>query len=239
MIIRQQITMKRRFTDASGKHIDCMHKKILSRLIDPTSKTILEAGVGTGRFSTWLARRGFNVVGMDLSKEMLKKAKQRKKLWVSMSELVVADVLNFPFKDSQFDVCICINVMDHFSNIGRFFKEVRNVIKPKGSLVFNYSNIQSLYLPVALIANLRKNAFFKQKIYSHWSTYKEVTLSLLENGFVSKEIRSCMFASTIPFGEKIVKFVKILNFSFEGSKLGLLGGSVFIKAVINSKQARN
>jgi 2-polyprenyl-3-methyl-5-hydroxy-6-metoxy-1,4-benzoquinol methylase len=41
---------------------------------------VLEAGIGTGRFATWLAKKGFSVVGIDISKEMLKKAKEKKRI---------------------------------------------------------------------------------------------------------------------------------------------------------------
>lgn len=40
-------------------------------------KTILDIGTGEGRIAGMLARLGFNVVGMDISPEMLKKAKER------------------------------------------------------------------------------------------------------------------------------------------------------------------
>ena len=68
---------KSRFCSRLGKHIDRMHKRIVESLLNSSGKTLLDVGVGTGRFATWLAERGFEVVGVDISREMLKKAKKK------------------------------------------------------------------------------------------------------------------------------------------------------------------
>lgn len=70
------------------------------------SRLILDAGVGTGRFAGPLQARGFNVVGVDISRAMLGKAKQR-----DLSNLLLSDVCYVPFADNCFDAAICIHVL--------------------------------------------------------------------------------------------------------------------------------
>jgi ubiquinone/menaquinone biosynthesis C-methylase UbiE len=222
---------KTRFNDNMGRHLDYLHKKILWSFINyPGNDTVLEVGVGTGRFGTWLAKKGFKVVGVDLSKEMLKKAKEKKELLNVDVGLIMADVHFLPFKKGIFDSCICINVMDHFPDIDAFLRQVKNVIKPDGYFIFNFSNILSPYLPIAVIINSTRQALFRGgRIQSRWFTLREINGMISRNGFDIKEIKGCFIASPLPLGDTLVKLIKIVNLSAENSILKFFAGSPFIK----------
>jgi ubiquinone/menaquinone biosynthesis C-methylase UbiE len=223
---------KCRFTDDMGHHLDFIHKKILNELINPTSKRLLEGGVGTGRFATWLSKKGFKVIGIDLSREMLKKVKEKKMLLNVDVGLVLADIRFLPFRNNLFDGCICINVMDHFSDRDAFFNQVQEVVKPQGDFVFNFSNSQSPYLPIAAVVNLREHALFKSNIFTRWLTLKEVSSSLLAANFNIKSVRGCMIASPMPFGTKLTCIFRSINLISEQSLLRFFSGSIFVKAEI-------
>ena len=67
--------------------------------------TILDVGIGTGRFAKPLSECGFDIVGIDLSRKMISKAKQK-----GIRGLILADACNMPFKDGTFDASIIIHV---------------------------------------------------------------------------------------------------------------------------------
>jgi SAM-dependent methyltransferase len=71
------------------------HKKI---------KRILDAACGTGRFSIEFAKKGYNVVGIDLSKEMLRVAKRKSKNLTI--DYKIADMRKFKSKN-KFDCVMC------------------------------------------------------------------------------------------------------------------------------------
>jgi 2-polyprenyl-3-methyl-5-hydroxy-6-metoxy-1,4-benzoquinol methylase len=222
-----------RFSDGIGRHLDYVHKKILGSLADSLSKLVLEAGIGTGRFATWLTEKGFEVVGVDISKEMLRKAKMKKEFLNADVGLVLADVHSLPFRTGSFDICICVNVINHLSDVDGFLKQVKCVTRNKGCFIFNFSNVQSLYLPIAIIVNSRNRAFFKRgKIQSRWFTLREIRDMLSRNGFDIEEIKGCFIASPLPWGNRIVKIVRIINFSTENSRLKFFAGSPFVKATL-------
>lgn len=227
---------KSRFYSELGRHLDCVHRRIVGSFLQSSGRLVLDAGVGTGRFATWLAEKGFEVIGIDLSREMLKRAKRKAQVLHAEIGLILADMSFLPFRTDLFDSCICINVIDHVSGISKFLKEVRYVIKPEGILIFNFSNLQSPYLPIAITINLRKQALFKGgKIHSQWYNLREIDAILSVTSFNIKELRGCMIASPVPFAEKLVKVVRIINFLFETSKLRLFCGSLFIKAQTSIK----
>jgi len=219
---------KSRFFSICGKHLDYMHKRIIRSLLSSSGRIILETGVGTGRFSVWLSEKGFEVVGIDISKEMLKQAKRKIQISNVLLNLVLGDVHFLPFKKGIFGNCICINVVNHIPEINQFLKEVKYVIDPKGSFIVNFPNIQSLYLPVYIIINLIKRALFKE-IYSRWFIPTEIRFLISSAGFIIKEIKGCAIATPLPFGDKLVKVIQRVNFSIENSRLKLISGSLFYK----------
>ena len=98
---------------------------------------------------------------LDSRARALKKAKEKKEILNVDVGLILADVHFLPFKKGVFDSCICINVMDHFPDINGFLRQVKHVVRSEGYFVFNFSNLQSPYLPIALVINSRKRAMFR------------------------------------------------------------------------------
>lgn len=68
---------------------------------------ILDIGCGTGRHAIELARRGYNVTGVDLSEAMIEKAKEKAEDAGLNVDFQVADARSLPF-DEQFDLTIML-----------------------------------------------------------------------------------------------------------------------------------
>jgi ubiquinone/menaquinone biosynthesis C-methylase UbiE len=85
---------------------------VMKRLIQTIARelksytTILDAGVGTGRFAKPLQDSGFEVYGVDIAEKMISRAKER-----DVNHLLLGDVCFLPFKDNSFDATICIHVL--------------------------------------------------------------------------------------------------------------------------------
>ena len=70
------------------------------------SKSLIDVGVGTGRFALPISRNGFNVAGIDISREMLKIARRKK-----LDNLILADGRITPFIDKSFDAAMTIHIL--------------------------------------------------------------------------------------------------------------------------------
>lgn len=88
------------------------------------SGTILDAGVGTGRFAAPLKEKGFDVVGLDVSRAMLSKAKKK-----SLTNLVRGELTTMPFANEAFDSCLMVHVLHLVENPAGLLSEIVRVCK--------------------------------------------------------------------------------------------------------------
>lgn len=71
----------------------------------PSTGVILDLACGTGRHSIRLSIEGYNVVGLDISSNLLRIAKSR----CSGTQLVRGDMRFLPFKPAAFSAAICMD----------------------------------------------------------------------------------------------------------------------------------
>jgi ubiquinone/menaquinone biosynthesis C-methylase UbiE len=89
---------------------------------------ILEVGCGTGHWLRAMAGRASRIAGVDLSREMIVRARSTRSL------LALARAEALPWIDASFDRLVCVNALHHFADRSRFFAEARRVLKPGGGL---------------------------------------------------------------------------------------------------------
>ncbi|MGD0330380.1 MAG: class I SAM-dependent methyltransferase [Nitrososphaeria archaeon] len=86
--------------------------------------SLIEVGVGTGRVAKPLQDRGFEIVGLDVSKDMLLKAKEK-----GVMELILADANYLPIKEKSFDTAFLAHVLQIFENPAEVFGKIVGVVK--------------------------------------------------------------------------------------------------------------
>jgi SAM-dependent methyltransferase len=95
---------------------------------------ILDLGCGGGRHLVYLAKRGFDVYGLDSSSSGLAQAMNF--LWKSKAtgHLALHDMVMLPYDDHYFDAIISVQVMHHntIKPIRRTVKEMYRVLKDCG-----------------------------------------------------------------------------------------------------------
>ncbi len=106
---------------------------------------VIDLGCGTGRHVVHLARRGFDVVGIDLSPFMLDVAREKLDRDSLQAELVRGSMTDLSrFTDGSFRYAICM-----FSTLGlirgkwnrlEFLREVRRLLQPGGLFVTHVHN---------------------------------------------------------------------------------------------------
>jgi len=112
-----------------------LREKVVGLANAASGSTILDVATGTGKQAFAFARKGYDVVGIDLSEDMLKIARKRNKY--KNVKLEIADAANLPFEDYAFDVSYVSFALHDMIPIARekALKEMVRVTKPRGTIV--------------------------------------------------------------------------------------------------------
>ena len=91
----------------------------------------LEIGCGTGKNTEYLITKAKQVTAVDLSNEMLAKARQ--KINTDNVQFIQTDIKNdWTFVTKQYDLVTFSLVLEHIENLNDIFKKVSNVISSNG-----------------------------------------------------------------------------------------------------------
>lgn len=111
------------------------YRPIRRTIFESVHGRVLDAGVGTGRNMPFYPRDG-EVVGIDLSPQMLDRARKRQTQLGVTAELRLMDATATDFPDGHFDYVIAtflFCVLDDENQLPAL-RELRRVCKPKGEL---------------------------------------------------------------------------------------------------------
>lgn len=93
----------------AGKDPDILEKELMGKLLDsfPEARSVLDVGCGTGHFTRWMAERGLEAVGLDVSEPMLNEARRR-----GGPRYMSGDAQSLPASDRSYDVTALITTLE-------------------------------------------------------------------------------------------------------------------------------
>ena len=102
----------------------------------PRNLILADIGCGTGSLTVELARFAEKVIGVDLSQEMLRRARQvAKERQLSNVEFRFGDALNLPMAARSVDATFCVMVLHFLSDPGRAIAGLCRITRPGGSVI--------------------------------------------------------------------------------------------------------
>jgi len=177
------------------------HMRAIERYVLKTSlqkqgknKIVLDIGCGTGYHAIYLSKKGYFVVCLDISREMLKVAREkaRKENVLEKMVFIQADAGFLPFNDPIFDYILAIfGAYNHTKYYSQGFKQVHKILKTDGAFVFSVLNRWRIQYLLLLLKRLKirkmvlqaKNPngnlplpvpLRKRRIYCHYFSVKEL-----------------------------------------------------------------
>lgn len=122
------------FTTAIGSLVKKYETELILDLLKPKrGEIILDAGCGTGIFTLDILSSGSKAVGLDVSLPMLLQA--GKKLKGYPFQMVLADMLNLPFRKNSFDKVVSVTALEFIEDAKGAVKELFRVTRKGGCIV--------------------------------------------------------------------------------------------------------
>jgi SAM-dependent methyltransferase len=118
--------------DETGNQIVALEEPVVWSLVAGlTPGRALDAGCGTGRHARHLVDLGHEVLGVDVTPEMLSRAADN----VPEATFVESDLREIPAQDESFDLVVCGLALAHLADLDGGVAELARVLKPGGRLV--------------------------------------------------------------------------------------------------------
>jgi SAM-dependent methyltransferase len=108
-----------------------MYKKALERLDLSEDTLLLDAGCGSGLFSSMAIETGAQVIGIDAAPGLLEVARKRN----PQNNFLEEDLEAMPFADNSFHVVAGFNSFQYAGSFESALLEAKRVLKPGGQLV--------------------------------------------------------------------------------------------------------
>ncbi len=108
--------------------------EILQRLL-PADARLLDLGCGAGWTSTFLARAGYDVVGVDISEAMIERAWQEADRQEVPVRFVVADMEELDLEQRDFDGVLLFDSLHHCPGYSRVLQRAWEHLRPGGYLM--------------------------------------------------------------------------------------------------------
>ncbi|WP_413531939.1 class I SAM-dependent methyltransferase [Empedobacter brevis] len=172
-------------------------KKITDYLHLPKHAKILDLACGKGRHSITLNKLGFDVLGIDLSEESIKYAKQFENETLKFEKHDMREVYHPNEFDAVFNLFTSFGYFEEYEDNFKVFEAVKEQIKSNGIFVFDYLNAEkTVATMIPYEEKLIDGILFK------------ITKSI-ENGFIKKEIDFTDKGEDFHFEE----FVRLIYFN--------------------------
>jgi ubiquinone/menaquinone biosynthesis C-methylase UbiE len=194
---------------------------LVDRYVPPGSR-VLDVGTGAGRVALALRRRGYGVVGVDISPGIVEEAEQAAERLGIEATFVVADATELPFESDSFDASFfACNGIGHLSlpDMRRALAEMRRVTRSHGHVLLS---VRSPYALNRFLPGLVKRAVVSPRSRDE----------LIENGvYVNRPSLRRMRALVRESGLELVTATSLRNVE-EGREPGVftpyLGGQFFL-----------
>ena len=103
---------------------------------------VIELACGTGRHACELAARGYDIVGVDISDDMIEVSRERAQAAGGMVAFRQGDMRNLQLEGPAFDAAVClfdsIGYVQTNEAVGEVFAAVRRLVKPGGLLLIEF-----------------------------------------------------------------------------------------------------
>jgi 2-polyprenyl-6-hydroxyphenyl methylase/3-demethylubiquinone-9 3-methyltransferase len=147
---------------------------------------VLDVGCGEGQITAELARAGFDIVGVDVAEEPLRRARRAH----PALDVRLIDEHDWPLADASFDAVFAGDTIEHVLDTIGWLSELRRVLRPGGSLLLSTpAHGRLTLLAAALSPRGFERRFDPRSDHVRFYSRRTLTRLLLDFGFEQIELR--------------------------------------------------
>lgn len=216
---------------------DCRQKAISSLMVGRNYPVCLDAGCGNERDLGIISKRAGQVIGADISRQMLEQARPKTSKFQHRLDLLVCNLTYLPFRHDAVDLIVCSEVLEHVPNWRKAITEFYKALKPRSSIVISTPNKLSMY---GLTSYLGRLFFGSKHPYDKWKSYFELRRALMSTGFrLCSSLGACYLPDDVsyynPFKSAIIRLLNLIR-SIEAKvsykwPLNLLGFMIVVRGI--------
>ncbi len=184
----------------------------------PKGAKILDIGCGTGHLAAEMKSHGFDVYGMEPSKDMIGHARKN----FPDIEFKEGVSVALPYADNQFDFIISIEVLRYLSpdDVVNTYKEIQRVLKKDGTFLITHVNkyATDFYYVFFHLKDLIKKITNQHHHYCYFTTAGTEMDILKRLNYASSYSYGRMFGSIrigykfgVAIGKLYAKFLEVFN----------------------------
>jgi len=125
---------------------------LVAEMLGPHPGGVLDVGCGPGVMIEPVVARGGRLTGIDLSAEMVGRARDRARALRAEGRcrFIVGSAEGLPFEDAAFDAVTAMGVLEYVPDDARALREMARVVRPGGAVIVTVPNLVSPWrlLPV-------------------------------------------------------------------------------------------
>lgn len=152
---------------------------------------LFEEAFDSEQFSFDLAEFNNNILGIDISREMVRRAKGNARQYGVTGEYLCGDVRQLPFRNNSINLVISNSTLDHFpdeSSIIAALQELQRVLCVGGTLILTIDNKDNLTYPPYVFTRIWMRLGLAPYFIGKTMSPKELRHALEESGFSVEEI---------------------------------------------------
>lgn len=156
--------------------VDFLEKIYEKYKVNPS--LVLELACGTGNISIELAKRGYEIIGIDISLDMLSVAKEKALQQEQEILFLYQDMTNFELYGTVDSIICCMDAVNYVVNpkaLKRMFRLVQNYLNSDGLFIFDIRSEYALSQVVGENTFVEDNEYISYIWQNHFDIKKKIS----------------------------------------------------------------